>query len=132
METKRRKSFVAGIPAWALALLTLVLAFPVQMIVAEIIALIFRIPEDSADWLFYGLYNLIIALGCFYTCRRYPKSIIYMPVLCNIIGIISAIAEETFWTSSLWILICSGWVLSVITSLIGAHLGRKAAIPGDK
>lgn len=125
METRKRKSFLTGIPSWALALLTLAFAFPVLMIAGEITAQIFKIPEDRAELVFYILYNLIIAAGCFITCRQYPKSILYVPILCNIVGIISAIAEENFWTSSLWIMICSGWALSVITSLIGSFIGKK-------
>jgi len=57
--------------------------------------------------------------------RQNPKSIWYVPILCNIIGIISAIVEPTFWKGSLWIVICSGWALSIITSIIGALIGKK-------
>jgi hypothetical protein len=94
MEAKRRKSLLTGIPSWGLALLTLVLAFPILMIVVQIIAMIFKIPEDIAEWIFYIPYNLIIALGCYYTCRQYPKSILYVPVLCNIVGISSALLKR--------------------------------------
>ena len=128
MKTNRRKSFLKGIPSWGLALLTMVLAFVVLMIVGDILVAIFKIPEGKGELVFYILYNLIIASGCFFICKQNPKSILYVPVLCNIIGIISAIVEPTFWKSSLWIVICSGWALSVIASIIGARLGRRKAI----
>jgi len=133
IKPQDKKPNLWGIPSWGLALLTMFLAFVVLMVVGDIIAAIFRMPESNADDLvFYILYNLIIAGGCFYICRQNPKSIWYVPVLCNIIGIISAIIERNFWISSLWIVICSGWVLSIIASIIGAQIGRGKAISGNQ
>ncbi len=132
-EPKGSKPNLWGIPSWGLALLTMFLAFVVLMVVGDIIVAIFKIPESNNDVLvFYILYNLVIAGGCFYICRQNPKSIWYVPVLCNIIGIISAIIEQNFWISSLWIVICSGWVLSIIASILGALIGRKKAIPDNQ
>jgi hypothetical protein len=128
---KVKKPNLWGIPSWGLALLTMVLAFVVLMVVSDIIAGIFKIPEGKGDLVFYILYNLIIAVGCFYICRQNPKSILYVPILCNIIGIISAIVEPTFWKGSLWIVICSGWVLSIIASIIGARMGKRKAISNN-
>ena len=129
MKTNKRKSFLTGIPSWGLALLTMFLAFVVLMVVGDILTAIFKIPEsDIGDLVFYILYNLIIAGGCFYICWQNPKSVWYVPVLCNIIGIISAIVEPNFWISSLWVVICSGWLLSIISSIAGARSGRKKAI----
>jgi hypothetical protein len=133
METNKRKSFFTGIPSWGLALLTVVLAFVVLMVVGDILAAIFKIPEsDGADLVFYILYNLIIAGGCFYICRQNPKSILYVPVLCNIVGIFSAVVERNFWISSLWIVICSGWVLSIFASIIGAWMGKRKIISNNQ
>ena len=134
MGTKKKKSFLVGIPSWGLALLTMVFAFLILMVVGDIIAMIFSISEDNvtAELVFYGLYNLIIAVGCFYICRQDPKSIFYVPLLCNITGIFSAVVERTFWVSSLWIVICSGWVLSIIAAIIGAQLGKKKAIRNNQ
>jgi len=102
------------------------LAFVVLMVVGDILTAIFKKSEsDIGELGFYIIYNLIIAGGCFYICRQNPGSIWYVPALCNIIGIISAIVERNFWISSLWIVICSGWVLSVIASIIGARTERR-------
>ena len=132
-ESQGKKPYLWGIPSWGLALLTMFLAFVILMVVSDILTAIFKIPEnDISGLVFYILYILIIAGGCFYICRQNPKSIWYVPVLCNIIGIISAIIEPNFWISSLWIVICSGWVLSIIASITGALIGRKKAIPGDQ
>jgi CDP-diglyceride synthetase len=129
MKTNKRKSFLTGMPSWGLALLTMFLAFVVLMVVGDILTAIFKIPEsDIGDLVFYILYNLIIAGGCFYICWQNPKSVWYVPVLCNIIGIISAIIEPNFWISSLWIVICGGWLLSIVASIIGARMGKRKAI----
>jgi hypothetical protein len=131
-ETQRKKPNLWGIPSWGLALLTMLLAFVVLMVMGDIIAAIFRIQEsNTADLVFYILYNLTIAGSCFYIVRQNPKSVWYVAVLCNIIGIISAIIEPNFWISSLWIVICSGWILSIIASITGALIGRNKAVSDD-
>jgi hypothetical protein len=130
---KDKKPDLWGIPSWGLALLTMFLAFVVLMVVGDIIAAVFRIKEsDAADLVFYILYNLIIAGGCFFIVRRDPKSIWYVPVLCNIAGIISSFIERNFWITPLWIVICGGWVLSIIASVTGAIIGRKIKIPEEQ
>lgn len=132
-EPQGKKPNLWGIPSWGLALLTMFLAFVVLMVVGDILTAIFKIPEsDIGDMVFYIIYNLIIAGGCFYICRQNPKSIWYVPVLCNIIGIFSAIIERNFWISSLWIVICSGWILSIIASIIGSQIGLKKAISDNQ
>ena len=127
MKRAGKKSLLGGIPSWGLALLTVVLAFVVLMIVGDIIAAIFKISDENvvAELIFYMLYNLIIAAGCFFICRQDYKSIWYVPVLCNVVGIISAIVESTFWKSSLWMVICGGWILSLAAALLGSYLGKK-------
>jgi len=127
MKRAGKKSLLGGIPSWGLALLTVVLAFVVLMIVGDIIAAIFKISDENvvAELIFYMLYNLIIAAGCFFICRQDYKSIWYVPVLCNVVGIISAIVESTFWKSSLWMVICGGWILSLAAALLGYYRGKK-------
>ena len=128
-ESPGKKPYLWGIPSWGLALLTMFLAFVGLMVAGDILTSIFKTSEsDIGDLVFYILYNLIIAGGCFYICRHNPRSIWYVPLLCNIIGIMSAIIEPNFWISSLWIVMCSGWVLSIIASLIGARLGSRKEI----
>ena len=127
MKTTSKKSILKGIPSWGLALLTVVVAFVILMVVGQIIASIFKIPEEKGELVFYIFYNLIIAIGCFLICKQNPKSILYVPLLCNVIGILAAIVEPTFWKSGLWIVICSGWAVSLGTALAGYYLGKKKA-----
>ncbi|GEM_PF-524570 len=129
--TQGKKPNLWGIPSWGLALLTMFVAFIVLMVVGEIVAAVLRIPEDNAAPVFYILYNLLIACSCFFIVRLDPKSIWYVPVLSNIIGIISAIIEPNFWIGSLWIVICSGWVLSLIASLTGFIAGKRKTNVGN-
>jgi hypothetical protein len=129
MKSTGKKSILYGVPSWGLALLTMVLAFVVLMVVGDIIAGIFKISDDNtaAELVFYILYNLIIAAGCFFICRQDYKSVWYVPVLCNIVGIFSAIVERNFWISSLWMIICGGWILSLAAAVAGSYLGKKAS-----
>jgi hypothetical protein len=76
----------------------------------------------------YVLYDLIIAVCCFFIVRQNPGSIWYVPVICNLLGIISAILEPNFWISSMWIYVCTGWVLSLTASITGARIGRRTSI----
>lgn len=127
MKSTGKKTLLMDVPSWGLALLTMVLAFVVLMILSDIIVIIFKISDDStaAELTFYILYNLIIAAGCFFICRKDYKSVWYVPVLCNLPGIFSALAEPNFWISSLWIIICSGWIVSLATAFAGSYLGKK-------
>ena len=127
MNSTGKKSFFKGVPSWGLALLTMVLSFLLLMIVGDIIAAIFKISDENtvAELVFYILYNLIIAAGCFFICRQDYKSVWYVPVLCNLPGIFSAIVEPNFWISSLWIIICSGWILSLVAAFAGSYIGKK-------
>jgi CDP-diglyceride synthetase len=124
MITKKRKSFLSDIPSWGLALVALIAPF-VFTVLLLILGDIFRIDEDAGDPFFYLFFDLFIALCCYYIVRQNPKSIWYVPVLCNAVGIFSAIAEPNFWISSLWMFICGGWVLSIIASVIGYRTGKR-------
>lgn len=75
----------------------------------------------------YLLSDLVIAVCCFFIVKQNPGSIWYVPIICNLMGIIAAIVEPNFWISSMWILVSIGWVLSLIASLIGARKGSRIA-----
>ncbi len=128
MKSTGKNSFLKGVPSWGLALITMVLAFLVLMVLGDIIAAVFKISDENsvAELIFYMLYNLTIAAGCYVICRNDYKSVLYVPVLCNLAGIFSAIVEPNFWISSLWIVICGGWILSLAAAFTGAYFGQKA------
>jgi CDP-diglyceride synthetase len=126
---KDKKPNLWGIPSWGLALLTYFLAYVVPYAVNGILSAVFKIPEwNGSEFLFTIISELIIVVCCFLICKNDPRSILYVPLLCNIFSIIVSIIVPTFWKGSLWIVICSGWVLSIFASILGARKGRRKAI----
>jgi CDP-diglyceride synthetase len=126
---KDKKQNLWGIPSWGLSLLTYLLAYVVPYAVYGIINAVFKIPEwNGSEFLFTIISVLIIVICCFFICRNDPGSILYVPLLCNIFSIIIAIIMPTFWKGSLWIVVCSGWVLSIFASISGARIGKRKTI----
>jgi len=130
METKKKSSIFSGIPSWALALFTLIGAFIVLFGLGEGVGNILNIDKNIAGTIPYIIFDILIAVGCYFIVRQNPRSIWYVPLICNVTGIIAAIFEPTFWGTSLWMLICGGWVLSLIASFLGRWVGRRAAANG--
>jgi len=123
MEKRVKKSPFAGIPAWALSILTLV---------ALIIPIVFLEDPKSTELSTFQIIGYIfcvifLTVACFFICRLHPKSVWYTPVICNVIGIVAIIvyfftdlsdlSELVLWGSSL--------VLSVIGAMVGAMIGRR-------
>jgi hypothetical protein len=129
MKTNKKKSFLSGIPSWGLAGLTLV-ATIIIFIVLSFLGDLMKINENISEPIFYIIFGLFIVVCCFFIVRQNPTSIWYVPIICNVIGIISAIIEPTFWVTPLWMFICGGWVLSIIASIIGYSIGRRSGV-GD-
>ena len=125
MNGNKKKSFLSGIPSWGLAALAVVASFIVLFGIGEI-GEGMKNKNDAVEAIPYIIYGLFIAVCCFFIVRQNPKSIWYVPLICNAVGIIAAIIEPTFWVTSLWMLICGGWVLSVIASIIGFIVGRRS------
>ena len=124
-----KKSFLARIPSWALALLTLFGATIVLFGIGEGLGQLIKIKGNIGEAIPYILYGIVVAVCCYFIVKKNPGSIWYVPIICNVIGIIAAIVEPNFWIStSMWIPMCGGLVLSIITSIIGARKGRRNAI----
>ena len=128
METNEKKSFLSRIPSWGLSLLTAFLSLILLFILAALLDSILKINENMSEWIAYIIYDIIIALACFFICRQNPKSIWYVPLLCNTMGIWAAIVEPNFWISFLWIVICGGWVLSLIGAISGTMVGQRVIL----
>ena len=119
METKGKKSLLYGIQPWALSLVTAFLS----------IFILFFIADFLGEVIGYISYDIVIVIACFFICKKYPSSIWYAPVICNIVGIMGAFGEENFyWLSTLWIIICGGWILSLIAASIGAFTGHHKVL----
>ena len=114
METKERKLFLSEIPSWGLSLMTL------------LVAVILFVINPFGEEISYIGYDILIIIACFYICTKNPNSIWYTPFICNIIGIMAAFGEENFyWGSILMIIVCAGWILSLMGAIIGFKIGRR-------
>ena len=127
MKTNRKKSFLSGIPSWALAALSFIAAFILFFILGEIGGMM-DIDAKIGEPILYIIYGIFIAVCCFLIVRQNPRSLFYVPIISNLLGIIIAITSSKFWMTSEWIYFCIGWVLSIIASIIGYYIGRKSAV----
>ena len=126
MKTKENRSFLYDIPSWGQSIIWVIASGMVLFGLGEGVGNILKINENIADAIPYIIFDVMIAVGCYFIVKWNPKSIWYVVLICNVLGIISAIVEPTFWKTFLWMFICGGWVLSVIASIIGARIGKKS------
>jgi hypothetical protein len=118
----KKKSFLAGVPAWALSLLTLV----ALIIIGFLLRISQLIQYSVVETGFYIFFAIGITVSCFFICREYPKSVWYTPLICNSIGILVAIFYPyTNPGSSELIFIGSVLALSVSGAIAGARIGRS-------
>lgn len=113
-------SFLRRTPSWILAVLTLVVAF---------IAL-FAVGESANEsvhigYLAHALHFLVIVLGCFFITMSNPRSVWYVPFICNATSIIAAVVEPNFWRTSIWIPNIIGWVATIIVAVIAWNIGKR-------
>jgi hypothetical protein len=125
MSTNGKKTFLSTTPSAVLALITFVGSLFILFGIGE------GIGGEIGGNLAYIIYDLVIAVCCFFIVKQNPRSIWYVPVISNLLGIIAAIVEPNFWISSMWIYNCVGWLLSLIASIIGARIGRRISISGN-
>ncbi len=126
MRTKEHKQ-IGGLPSWGLSLITALSSLFVLFFLATLLDSLLKNNEDINEWIAYIIYDIIIAIACFFICRHNPKSIWYVPILCNTAGIIAAIIEPNFWITFLWIVVCGGWVLSLLGAISGAIVGKRSS-----
>jgi hypothetical protein len=122
MVSQNKKIAVTGMSA-VFSVLTAIISLFILFILAAALDGIESI-GDLGDWLAYMGYFVFIAIACFLICRKYPLSVWFAPVICNATGIISALVEPNFWISDLWKVNIIGWVLTLISAVIGSVIGR--------
>ncbi len=125
MKTDGGRQFLARIPSWALALITVFGATIVMFGIGEGLGPYVKIKGEIGEEIPYIIFGIVVAVCCYFIVKKNPGSIWYVPIICNVIGIIAAIVEPNFWITPMWIPICGGLILSIITSIIGAWKGRK-------
>jgi hypothetical protein len=117
MSKGNAKTEIGNGALWAF--ITAILSFIILFLSGYALSELKGFSTETAEVLAYILYNLSIGIACYFICRKYPISIFLVPLIANIMGIISSVAEPNFWKSALWIMIVSGWILSIVTSIAG-------------
>jgi hypothetical protein len=122
MKTDGRKSFPGSVPSAALAVFILIGATIVLFGGSALLQ-----QFDKIGYIAYILNYLVIALGCFFIIRANPKSLWYVPLICNAMSIVAAFAEPNFWRTPLWIPNCAGWALTIVVAIIAWRIGKREA-----
>lgn len=84
---------MADIPSYALAIITLIGAFFVLIAVGTWVDYSTIISEKMDQVIPFVIFDILIAVGCYFIVKRNPRSIWYVPLICNAYGITSAIVE---------------------------------------
>ena len=122
MTSQVKKPYLSGIPSWALALIAMFVIFIVLMVIGESL----KTDTIIGEVLTFIMLGIVNAICCFFIVRQNPKSIWYVPLMINVIYIISAFVESM--KTSDWIAICGILALSLIASIIGARMGRRKTV----
>jgi len=123
IEPKSKKSFLESTPSVVLALIVMFGVFIVFMGIPEDLV---KIDTKTEEALAFAILGGVNAICCFFIVRQNPKSIWYVPLLINLIYIISSFIENK--SASDWISVCSIFVLSILASIIGTLFGKRTAI----
>ncbi|NNF35484.1 MAG: hypothetical protein HKN68_15350 [Saprospiraceae bacterium] len=109
-------SRILGMPSWIKALILAFISFIV----------LFVLGYPLGETVGYLVYTVIIIAGSYWICKKNPRSVWYVPILANVFGIVAAIGEENFyWISSLMIILCGGFILSILASILGSRIGAR-------
>ena len=119
METIQKKTIFAKAPSWLLAVLILILAGIVLVITDSIWT-----PHTGTGLKSYLISDVIIACGCFFIVKSNPKSIWYVPLICNALLIFPSFIEPNFWSN--WkVMICASLAFSIVVSIIATQLAKS-------
>lgn len=138
MGRKKQKSILSGFPAWALSLITSLVS-PVLLVVMSGISSLLA-PNGTfsklIEILFLSIYPILIAVACFFICKRHPESVWYTPIICNALLIFPVFLDPNFWNLSFWTadywigtpklwMFHAAFVLAVIGAIAGAAVGKR-------
>ena len=122
MKGKEIKERIRWVPAWALSLLAALFAAVVVGVLNNYI----DVP------LTYIIWSLMLVIASFLICIIHPERVWIVPLLCNILVILPAACDNSFWTTSFGIIIGTGVVLSFVAAHLGAMIGRHRDNKGAK
>jgi hypothetical protein len=115
MKRKEITERIKWVPAWGLSLLAALLAAVVVGVLNNYI----EVP------LTYFIWSLLLVLASFLICLIHPGKVWTVPLLCNILAILPAACDNSFWTTSFGIIIGAGVVVSFVAAHLGAMIGRQ-------
>ncbi|MDX8340895.1 hypothetical protein SLH46_16980 [Draconibacterium sp. IB214405] len=138
MGRKKQKPILSGVPAWALSLIT-ALVSPFLLVVMGGISSILAPNGTSSkliEILFLSIYPILIAVACFFICKRHPESVWYTPIICNALLIFPVFLDPNFWKLSFWTaeywtgppslwIFHTAFLLAVIGAIAGAAVGKR-------
>ena len=119
METRQKKTIFAQAPSWLLAVLIFILSYIALFITDSIWT-----PHTETGLICYLISDVIIAFGCFFIVKSNPKSIWYVPLICNVILIIPSFIEPNFYNNWM-VMICASLAFSIVVSIIAAQLAKS-------
>jgi len=115
MKRKEITERIKWVPAWALSLFAALIAAVVTGFLKNYIN----------EPLTYIIWSLLLMTASFLICIIHPLRVWIVPLLCNILVILPAACDNSFWTTSFGIIIGIGVVLSFVMSHFGAMIGRQ-------
>jgi hypothetical protein len=121
MKRKDTIDRIAWIPAWSLSLLSAFFS-------AVFLSMLRNYIDEPFTYIFW---SLMLVIASFLICIVHPERVWLVPFLCNILAILPAACDNSFWTTSFGLIIGSGVVLSVIAAHLGALAGRKSNKRGN-
>jgi hypothetical protein len=118
MKTNKKKSILAELPAWASALIAMVIIFFVAMLIPEQVT-----ESTTGEIIAYFVWGLLNAVCCFFIVKQNPKSFWYVPLIINSYFILPVILEHNELKD--WLFYCGTYALSIIVSVVGAGIGKR-------
>ena len=118
-------SFFKKTPSWVLAILVLIVVTIALFVADELMS-----SFDRAGIIAFYINGILIAAGCFFIIANNPKSLWYVLIICNLFTLDAAYSHPNFLRSTECIPICIGWVLAIISSIIGARIGNRESSIG--
>ena len=122
MKRKEITERIRWVPAWGLSLLAALLAAVMTGVLNNYI----EVP------LTYIIWSLLLVVASFLICIIHPGKVWIVPLLCNILVILPAACDNSFWTTSFGIIIGTGVLLSFVAAHLGAMIGRQRGHKGAK
>ena len=115
MKRKEIIERIAWVPAWGISLIAALLA-----------AIILGYLSNFVDKpLTYVIWSLMNASASFLICILHSKHVWTIPLLCNILVILPATLDDSFWTTSFGGIMGLGIIFSVLMAHLGAYLKNK-------